>query len=37
MQAWEEKVLERQEAYAEGAEQVSDLYGKLMELIVWKI
>ena len=32
MQAWEEKVLERQEAYAEGAEQVSDLYGKLMEL-----
>ena len=37
MQAWEEKVLERQEAYAEGAEQVSDLYGKIMELIVWKI
>ena len=32
MQAWEEKVLERQEAYAGGAEQVSDLYGKLMEL-----
>ena len=32
MQAWEEKVLERQEAYAEGTEQVSDLYGKLMEL-----
>lgn len=36
MQAWEEKVLERQEAYAEGGEQggqeVSDLYGKLMEL-----
>ena len=32
MQAWEEKVLERQEAYAERAEQVSDLYGKLMEL-----
>ena len=40
MQAWEEKVLERQEAYEEGKQagaererqEIADLYGKLIEL-----
>ena len=40
MQAWEEKVLERQEAYAEGEkageererQEIADLCGRLMEL-----
>ena len=40
MQAWEEKVLERQEAYEagkqagaeRGRQEIADLYGKLIEL-----